>query len=46
MVGISFHKRCFIEDEAGAEEIVRDAVSAAAAFVSSLPSPTPPPTVH
>jgi len=42
MAGISFHKRCFAADEAGAEEIVRDAVGAAAAFVSSLSSPTPP----
>jgi len=37
MVGVSFHKRCFDEDEAGAQAIVREAVGVAAAFVSSLP---------
>ena len=41
-VGVSFHKRCFVEDEAGAEAIVREAVGLAADFVSSLSSPTPP----
>jgi len=45
-VGISFHKRCFADDEARAQRIVRDAVDTAAAFVSSLSSPTPAPAVH